>query len=87
MNLNQHSRKKMQILEHKPNKTNGLKNTRIIIKALGKVVDDFEVPKYQAVKYCKAVPKGVYGKRFAEAVRIAKKKDAWLEEMEKKNGN
>jgi hypothetical protein len=73
----------MQILEHHPNKTNGLKRTRIIIKSLGKVVDDFTIPKYQAVKYCRAHPNGKYGKRFALAEEIAKKRDEWLKEMEK----
>lgn len=73
----------MEILTNGPK--NGRKYPIITIKALGKVVDSWEVPKYQAIKYCESHPDGKHGKRFAEAVRIAKEKDKWLEEMEKKN--
>ena len=51
------------------NNRNGINGSRITIKdTAGNLIDRFTVTKHNGVKYCKDYPKGIYGKRFFEAL-------------------
>lgn len=71
----------MKITCTKPNKQNQLKDSRITIKDDNKkIIDQFEVPAYKAVKYCQDHPTGKHGKRYAEAILKAEESDLQIKE-------
>jgi len=61
----------MKVTSTNGNGSNGIRGSRITIRANdGVVIDRFIVPSmYGGVNYCKRYPTGKYGKRFYEGLR------------------